>query len=858
VLLGRQFASPLIYILVAAAVIAGAMGHKEDVIIILAVLVFNAAIGFYQEKKAERAINSIKSMSAPKCVVRRNGIEQQTPAKNLVPGDLIVLEEGDRIPADCRLLSVSRLRVEEAIFTGETIAADKQIEALENASALGDKLNMTFMGTHVISGRGEAIVTATAMSTQLGKIAGLVQSAEEIRTPLQKKLDAFSHSLIYVVLLVCVLMFVSSHLIHGQPLSEVIMLAIALAVSAIPEGLPVVITLVLSIGVRRMAKRRALIRKLPTVETLGSATIICTDKTGTLTRNEMMVTRIAAGGQIWSVSGTGYACEGEIVNEQTADKKNEGKNPLLEKIARCCVFCNNSHLKKNSKDWEMIGDPTEGALMALAGKYQADFINLRDNHKRLGEIPFDSRTKFMITLHEFNGQKIAFLKGALEPVLNLCKQQETETGSIDLSDENRSQIRDKNEEFASSALRVIGLAYKIMPPEATTESFLNNEQSDFIFLGMAGMIDPPRAEAVTAVTDAKKAGIRVIMITGDHATTARAIAEQIGIFEPGMEVMTGAELKALSDKEFDAVIENIAVYARTSPEDKMRIVQTLQAHNHVVSMTGDGVNDAPALTRADIGVSMGITGTDVACEASGMVLVDDNFASIVAAVAEGRVIFNNLRKTISFLLSTNAGEVLILLTASLLGLPAPLKAAQILWVNLVTDGFTSIALGVDPAEGDEMSKPPRNPQEPLLTRPMLRQLIAVSIVMCIGVLGIYQIGLLISQGNKDVAITMSFGAAVFFQLFNIFNCRSFDKSAFSVGFFSNKALLAAVAFAAVLQLAGMYTPGLRDILGAVPLNGQQMLITLLVSFTVLPVMEFIKFLTRPNGIYSQRISTRLP
>ncbi|HOT27973.1 MAG TPA: HAD-IC family P-type ATPase [Candidatus Ozemobacteraceae bacterium] len=849
VLLGRQFTNPLIYILLAAALVTGLVGHLSDVTIILFVLVVNAGIGYYQESKAERAINNIKGMSAPHCRVRRDGEVLDVTAVELVPGDLVLLEEGDRVPADGRLVSTKRLRIEEAIFTGETIAAEKQAAKIEVTAVLADKTNMIFMGTHVTAGRGEAVVTGTGMATELGKIAGLVQTADEVQTPLTRKLETFSSLIARGVLGICAVIFVSSYLVHKQSFTDVLLNAIALAVSAIPEGLPIVVTLVLAIGVRRMAQHNALIRKLPTVETLGSATVICTDKTGTLTRNQMVVTRVYTCDQEYEVTGEGYAADGTITAV-----KGEYAAAAMASFAETAVLCNNASLRQEPNGaWTMVGDGTEGALMTLAGKLDRSLLTLRERYPRQGELPFDSKIKYMVAVHGSRSGLKAHLKGSLEAVLARCTRIAGRTGERPLSETDRELILKKNLGYADEALRVLGFAVRGLPAGTDPTAFCEGEQEGYTFVGLVGMMDLPRPEAIEAVAKCRKAGIMVVMITGDHAATARAVGRKVGLFDDGMRMMTGEELSKLDEEGLRSIVESVAIYARTSPEDKMRIIKALQHHGHVVSMTGDGVNDAPALTRADIGVAMGRSGTDVAREAAGMVLVDDNFASIVSAVEEGRIIFNNLRKAIGFMISTNAGEVLTLLTASLMGWAAPLRAVQILWVNLVTDGFTTIALGVDPAEGDEMQKKPRRHNEPLLSGPMSVQVGVVAVLMTVGTLWAYSLGLNwngapATPEQSDAAVklaqTMAFGVMVFFQLFNIFNCRSYEKSLFRVGIFGNMSLVGAVLLASLLQMAAMYLPFLQKLMNAASLDAAQMGVVLGISLSVIPVVEVTKFVAR--------------
>ncbi|HOY66485.1 MAG TPA: HAD-IC family P-type ATPase [Candidatus Ozemobacteraceae bacterium] len=845
VLLGRQFTNPLIYILLVAALVTGLVGHLSDVVIILLVLFVNAGIGYYQESKAERAINNIKGMSSPHCRVRRDGEVFDVAALELVPGDVILLEEGDRIPADGRLLSATRLRIEEAIFTGETIASEKQTASLGTVAVLADKTNMIFMGTHVTAGRGEAVVTGTAMKTELGKIAGLVQTADEVQTPLSRKLELFSAFVARGVLGICAIIFVSSYLVHQQSFSDVLLNAIALAVSAIPEGLPIVVTLVLAIGVRRMAQHNALIRKLPTVETLGSATVICTDKTGTLTRNQMVVTRIFTGSGEYNVTGEGYAVEGGITPAEGT-----GEPSSLMPFMEAAVLCNNATIRQEPDGtWTMVGDGTEGALMTLAGKLDRGLLSLRERFPRKGELPFDSKIKYMVAVHGSQAGTKAHLKGSLEAVLAKCSHVRGRDGIREMTQADRDLFLKKNLAYADEALRVLGLATRDLPEGADPAAFCEGAQEGYTFVGLVGMMDLPRPEAIEAVAKCRKAGIKVVMITGDHAATARAVGRKVGLFDEGMRMMTGEDLSKLDDAGLRDIVESVAIYARTSPEDKMRIIQALQHHGHVVSMTGDGVNDAPALTRADIGVAMGRSGTDVAREAAGMVLVDDNFASIVSAVEEGRIIFNNLRKAISFMVSTNSGEVLTLLSASLMGWAAPLRAVQVLWVNLVTDGFTTIALGVDPAEGDEMQKQPRRHNEPLLSRAMSLQVGIVAVLMAAGTLWAYHLGLNWNgnPASPDAVIlaqTMSFGVMVFFQLFNIFNCRSSEKSLLSVGVFGNPSLVGAVLGATLLQLLAMYLPFMQSLMKTASLDATQMGVVLGISFSVIPVIELLKLATR--------------
>ncbi|MHA1580319.1 MAG: calcium-transporting P-type ATPase, PMR1-type [Candidatus Freyarchaeota archaeon] len=843
----EQFKNYLILILIAATIIAVFLGDFTDALVISVVIILNAFLGFYQEYRAEKSIEALKKLTTPKAIVIRGGHEEEIPASELVPGDLVLIETGARVPADMRLSETTGLEVDESILTGESVPVKKRVERLEDEKlSVADRINMAYMGTIVTRGRGKGYVVSTGMKTEIGKIAELIQTVEKEETPLQIKLKDLAKKLTYAVVAICLVVFFTGILREGN-IFDMFLAAVGLAVAAIPESLPAVVTITLALGVQKMAKRNAVIRKLPAVETLGSATVICSDKTGTFTRNEMTVRKIYTDSSMFDVTNLGYEPKGDFYcNNEKIDPRQVSSLRLLLTIG---ALCNNAKLEKND-NWHIIGDPTEGALIVLAEKAGIRRDEVTGQFPRIGEIPFESERKIMTTIHKTpEGKKVAYVKGASEVILSLSSSVYTEGKIKELDDKRREGFLKINEKMASNALRVLAMAFRELPDdceEYTPESV----EKDLIFVGFVGMLDPPREEAKSAVQTCKKAGIKVIMITGDSEFTARAVARELGLLEGGGRVLTGAELESMSNSQLDNLVQDVTVYARVSPEHKLRIVNSLKKKNHIVAMTGDGVNDAPALRKADIGVAMGVTGTDVAKEASEMILMDDNFASSVAAVEEGRTIYNNIKKTIYYLLSTNVGEILTIFIGLIIGLPIPVVAVQILWINLVTDSFPALALAVDPEESDIMLRRPRDPQEPVITRRMFYNMAAVGTVMCVSTLLLYGmvLGVFspfgISYSNLDTARTIAFTNLVFLQLFNAFNTRSARESLFKIGFFSNRYLVLGTIISVVLQLAVVYLPLLQTLFHTVSLSPIELIIIVLVSSTILAGAEVIKFFER--------------
>ncbi len=855
-ILAGQVLEPLVLILVVAAGIAAAIWWVEgpdheplpyDSLAILAIVILNTVLGFVQEYRAEQAVAALKRMAAPESTVRRNGRIRRIPAREVVPGDILILEAGDRIPADACLLHTANLEVDESALTGESVPVRKHPRPLTDPrTELGDQANMVFMGTVVTYGRGEAVVVATGMATAMGRIAHLLQSVEEEETPLQRDLARVGRQLGMAVLAIAVVVTGVGILRAGRLTLDValdmFLFGVALAVAAIPEGLPAVVTAVLALGMRRMAERNAIVRRLPAVETLGSATVICSDKTGTLTRNEMTVTQVLLGSErLIQVEGQGYTPTGRFRDDRGAVEPSA--TPELRWLATAAALNNDAELVQGEDGrWRVIGDPTEGALLVLARKAGLDPDRLRRDFPRVGEIPFSSERKRMTTIHPMDGRQVAIVKGAPEVILERCSQIREGDGTRPCTPEDRARILEQNEALAGRALRTLAFASRVL------EADLRDDQGDYdpetveqdlVWDGLVGMIDPPRPEVRDAIRVARQAGIRTVMITGDHRLTALAIARDLGIAGPEAEALTGAELSEMDDEHLKQVVERISVYARVNPEHKLRIVEALKAHGHVVAMTGDGVNDAPALRRADIGVAMGITGTDVSKEAADMVLADDNYATIVAAVAEGRTILDNITKFLRYLLSSNMGEVATMFSAMLLAgvlalsvdgrLFLPLLAAQILWINLVTDGGPALAMGVDPPEPDVMERPPRPLHAPIIDRTMWAFIFLAGGVMALGSLfvmdsylpgGLTDWRVLSLDRDADLvyARTVVFTTLVLFQLVNAFNCRSGWRSVFTAGVRSNPWLWLAVGFSLAAQIAVIYWMPLQRAFDTVPLG----------------------------------------
>ncbi len=839
-LLAAQFKNVLIVILLVATVLSAFLGHAVEAVAITVIVLFAVLLGFIQEYRAERAIEALRQMAAPMATVLRDGRETEVAARDVVPGDVLLLRAGDRIAGDARLLEAVNLQVQEAALTGESLPVEKHVDALaEKELAIGDRRNMAYAGTVATYGRGQAMVVATGMKTEFGRIAQLLETVETGRTPLQDNLDKLGHLLARAAFVV-VAIIVALGLFRGQPFIEMLIFGIALAVAVVPEALPAVVTISLALGVQRLVKRRALMRRLPAVETLGSTSVICSDKTGTLTKDEMTARKLYVAGQILDVSGAGYKPHGEFSFEgrrvELAEQHDHPlREPLLELLQAAALASDAQIVKgEHEEGWEVKGDPTEGALIVAAAKAGLHKPDLDADFPRSHEIPFDSDTKRMTTLHEATEGVVAYAKGAPEVILDSCVAQLTADGETRLDDADRRAVLDAAREMAGEALRVLAVARKA---DATPE----NAECDMTFLGLVGMIDPPRPEAKAAIKTCEDAGIRVVMITGDHPVTAKAVAEELGILKTG-RVVTGTELEAIDDAALEREVEKIAVYARVSPAHKLRVVEALQKNGHVVAMTGDGVNDAPALKKADIGVAMGITGTDVAKEAAAMTLTDDNFASIVAAVEEGRGIFGNIKKYLMFLLSSNIGEIGLMAGATLMGLPLPLTAVQILYVNLATDGLPALALAVDPPEPDLMQRAPREPRSGIFTRPVVVLMMVGGIWSMIVNLALFIWALSSGRGVVE-AMTMTFVSLVLIQFIKAYNFRS-DRLSVLNRPFANKWLNVAIVWELVLLVLIVYVPFLHQPFGTFSLPMVDWAIVIGLSLTILPVLETAKWMER--------------
>jgi Ca2+-transporting ATPase len=846
-LLLEKIKNPIVIVLIFAAVISLAIEHYYDALVILVVIIFDMIIGFIQEYKAEAALQSLKTLTAPEAEVIRDGTEMRVKAKEIVPGDVILLEAGDKIPADARLLEGVNLETDESMLTGESTPVRKSIEALPEELSVEDRKNIVFSGTIVTQGRGKALVVTTGMKTEIGKIANLLKETQKAKTPIQKRTLDLGKKIGLFALAASIMTFIFA-ILRGFELVETFLFVLAAAVSAIPQGLPIVVTVTLAIGVRRMAKRNAIIRKLQAVDTLGSATVICTDKTGTLTTNQMTARKISMGNRVIEVTGSGFEPVGDFIenNEKVDVVKDEEHRSLL----LTAVLCNDSRLRRHEVDsgfrWEIHGDPTEGALIVAAAKAGIHRDKLEQEYPRIDEMPFDPKEKFMVTFNaEKDGKIGVHLKGAPEVILEMCSY--VNAGKVsDFSKEKKAQVLDVNTQLASEALRVLALAYKTIEKE-DIEDFkekLRKRKVKFSFLGLVGMIDPPRSEAKKAVELCKKAGIRVIMATGDQKLTAEAIGREIGIFQEGSKIIEGAELDRMSDEELDRVIGSTSVFARVSPVHKHRIVESLKRQGQIVAMTGDGVNDAPALKAAEIGVAMGITGTDVTKETADMVLTDDNFASIVNAVEEGRVVFENIRKVVKYLVSTNAGEILTILGALILlpGAPLIFTPVQILWVNLVTDGLLDKFIAMEPKERDVMSNPPRKPNASIINRDIMLNTVYVGVFMAIGTLWIFTYAL--GTGDFARAQTLAFTTIAMFQVFNAINCRSRGDSVLKIGLFTNKYLTIAIGVSIALQVLATVLPPLQVALGTTMLSIFDWLLIFAVASSVFIGDEIRKFVRK--------------
>jgi P-type Ca2+ transporter type 2C len=828
-----QFKSILVVLLIVAVLISLFIGETIDAVVIGIIVIANAILGFIQEYRAEKAMEALKKLSAPQAIIIRDGKEQKIDAKHLVPGDIIILSEGDRIPAAAKLLEAYSLQTDESALTGESTPVEKQVGVVAQKCAVADRKNMVFMNTIITRGRGKAVVVATGMHTEIGHVAKMIQTAEEKETPLQRKLEAVGKSIGIAVIIIAVAIF-GLGLWRGGEIFDMLMTAIALAVAAVPEGLPAIVTITLALGLSRMAKAKSLIRKLPAVETLGATTVICSDKTGTLTKNQMTVEKIYANNKFISITGTGYNPIGNFLSGKK--KIIATKDKALNLLLTIGVLCNTAKLVKNRK-WVVFGDPTEGALIVSAEKAGLKKNILLKKYKHIGEIPFDSVRKLMTICYiSPTRKKIAYVKGAPEILLSKCTHIFKQGKVSKLTAQDKKNILDANINMAKSALRVLGMAYRVLPIKINKfdAKLIENQ---LVFVGLQGMIDPPRDEVKLAIETCRKAGIRSVMITGDYEVTATAIAKELGILGAKGEVITGADLDKLNQKAFMKQLENISVYARVSPEHKVRILKAWQSKGAVVAMTGDGVNDAPALKNADIGIAMGISGTDVAKEASAMVLQDDNFATIVRAVEEGRGIYDNIKNFIRYLLSSNVGEVMVIFAASLLGLPLPLIAVQLLWMNLLTDGVPALALGIDPPEQGIMNRPPRDPSESTINKNMWIFIFLVGIVMMVGTVGMFAKFLV---NGIEHARTMAFTTIVMFQMWNVFNSRT-QHSIFNKSFWNNKWLIISVSSSIILQLVVVYVPFFHNIFGTTFLSVIDWVWILVISLSIVAAVELYKF-----------------
>jgi P-type Ca2+ transporter type 2C len=820
-----QFKNIMVIILIVAMVVSYMVGEHIDAAAIGVIIVLNAIVGFIQEYKAEKAIEALKRMAAPHAIVMRDGKIHKIDAKNLVPGDIIVLEEGSHIPADARLIELAQLSCIESSLTGESSAVHKDIEKVEKFNSIGDLINMVFMGTVISQGHGLAVVTHTGMKTEFGKIAHMVQQEKSGLTPLQKQLDKLSKVLAGMVLIVIVMLLLIS-VIMERDIMEMFILSISLAVSVIPEGLPAIITLTLALGVQKIAKQGAIIRKLPAAETLGSTSVICTDKTGTLTQNQMTVQRLWINEDRIDVTGVGYAPKGEVQGEDSE---------ALQQFLRVATLCNNAKLIKTKKHWEISGDPTEGCLLTLAQKGGIDLAKLNKTEPRMDELVFDSDRKLMSTLNN----NTILTKGAPDSIMEICTHAFYHGKVHKLTPKMKAHIMTINDEWAKDAYRVLGFAYKPVKKDSKIS------EDKMIFVGLAGMMDPPRREVKLAIAKCRSAHIEVIMITGDHALTARAVGEKIGLYNEGDKIVTGAELEKMSDSELRKIVEKVSIFARVNPKHKVKVLRALQAKGHIVAMTGDGVNDAPALKRADIGIAMGITGTDVAQEASKMILTDDNFATIVNTVERGRVIYRNIKKFIRFLLSANFDEVLLISVVFLMGYPIPFLPLQILWVNLLTDALPAIALGTDVADDDIMKLKPRD-----TTKTIWSELLTFSVFAGIisTIVSLFLYFKTIETTSIEHTRTLMFTMIVMFELFLVFSVR-FGHAHYFTHFFKNKLLLFSVVLSFALQLFAIYHPAMQDILSTEALTAADWAWIVCLCGSGLAVLEvWKKFRKKPTHV----------
>ena len=831
----RQFNNLLIYILIAAAAVTAVLGHWVDTGVILAVVVVNAVIGFIQEGKAEQALDAIRNMLAPKATVLRLGRRRTIPGDDIVPGDIVILEAGDRVPADLRLMEVRGLRVQEAVLTGESVAVEKATAAVDSAAPLGDRRSLAFSGTLVAAGQGRGVAVATGGATQIGSISGMLADVQSTATPLIRQMAVFAKWLTGFILAFATLILVFGLTLGGYGFTELFMALVGLSVAAIPEGLPAILTVTLAIGVQGMARRHAIVRRLPAIEALGSVSVICSDKTGTLTKNEMTVVSVATAQRLFAVSGTGYAPHGGF----SLDKRDvtAADHPLLTELARGALLCSEAELLAEGDDWSVVGDPMEGALLALALKAGLDTEHERRIRPQTDSIPFDSQHRFMASLHhDHDGNASVFVKGAPERLLQMSRYQRREDGSQEAL--KADYWHRQAEQIAARGQRVLAIAMKNTHSDHEQLLF-DDVEGELTLLGLVGLIDPPREEAISAVAECQAAGIRVKMITGDHAGTAMAIARQLGV-KNSDAVLEGADIDSLSPEELRQRAAEVDVFARTSPEHKLRLVEALQEGGAVVAMTGDGVNDAPALKRADIGIAMGRKGTEAAKEAAEIVLADDNFATIAVAVKAGRTVYDNLKKAIVFLLPVNGGESLSLVAAILLGLTLPITPVQILWVNMVSSVLLAMTLAFEPAEQGVMRRAPRPANEPILSRFVLWRVTFVSSLFCAGIFG--KFALAQSQGATiEEARTIAVNTLVVMEIFYLFSVRYLNNPSLTLrGLFGTRPVLIAISAVTALQFLFTYAPFMESFFGTRPLSLSQGLQIVAVGIAVLLILELEK------------------
>ncbi len=762
-----QFHNILIYVLLGSAVITAALGHLADTLVILAVVLINAAIGFFQEGKAEKAMDAIRRMLALKASVLRDRVRCSVAGEVLVPGDIVLLEAGDKVPADLRLIDVSGLQVQEAILTGESLPVEKHTQPVDGTAVLGDRACMAYSGTLVTRGMARGVVVATGLNTEIGRMSGMLSSIEALTTPLTRQMNIFSRWLTILILLVAAALLVFGTIVERLEFADMFMAVVGLSVAAIPEGLPAVLTITLAVGVQAMARRNAIVRRLPAIETLGSVSVICTDKTGTLTRNEMMVASVVTAAQQFALDGVGYTPTGDILlNDVAVNAQADG---LLEELGHVAVLCNDATLDEHNSVWQVEGDPMEGALLSLSGKLGLDLCRVRAGWTRTDAIPFDAEHRFMATLnHDHRGQARVSVKGAPERIFAMCDRQRTAENENEAFD--KAYWQEKAEAIAAQGMRVLAFAVKPVTPKHTVLEFSDVEHG-LTLVSLVGLIDPPRGEAIDAIAECHRAGIRVKMITGDHKGTAMAIGKQIGLQNPD-RVLTGVDLDSMDDRALAAAVLETDIFARTSPEHKLRLVMALQSHGMTVAMTGDGVNDAPALKRADVGIAMGLRGSEAAKEAAKLVLADDNFASLAAAVREGRTVYDNIKKVISWTLPTSTGEAMTIIVALLFGMTLPITPIQILWINLITAVTLGMALAFEPTEPDSMRRPPRPRGEPLLTGDLAWHTVLVSALFIGGVLGMYANA--VNKGYSiELARTIALNTLAVMEIFHLFFIRNF-------------------------------------------------------------------------------------